>query len=1033
MKSALRLIHIAASHDDSRRVKEVFTRAGLTADVVFAETAEAFASSLKSGPWDAVIADYDVPGFANPAGLAQISEAGVDVPYILLSDPVGEKAVAAVFKAGASDYVRRDDLERLVSVVKRQVRRAQVRRKRREEDEAFEQSERKYRMLFDCAGDAIIISDFDGNILDANKIACVRYGYTRLEMCRKRIVDIDPEETAAGIGERMERLKRLGVIIFERVHTARNGQRIPVEVSARIIDFGGRKNVLSTFRDIRERKLSEQALRESERRYRELFEHINTGVAVYEAVDDGRDFIFRDFNRAGEKIDGDSRERLIGKSIFKVRPGAAEFGLVEAMRRVWSTGRPESLPIKLYRDAELTGWYENFIYKLPSGEIVAVFEDVADRKRTEDELRLRENQLVNAMKIAELGDWEYDVASDTFTFNDNFYAIFGTTADKVGGYKMRSYEYARRFIHPDDMAVVAIETKKALETHDPKYSQLLEHRIIQDDGSVGHIAVRIFIVKDENGNTIKTYGVNQNITARIRAEEAMRQSEELLSLARSAAQIGIYDYNGMTASLRWDARARELLGVDREVTASLSLFLELVHPEDRREVKNMLRRTLKPAGGGRFDGEFRVLNRRAGGRLRWILVKGEVFFGGNRPLRLVGTVQDVTERKMMEEALQWELSLNSALAGLSGPLISPEAGMTDVSRVVLDRALQLTLSANGFVVLADEPTGEFLIHSSDVLQADATDAEPPPALERSPEGRYEGLMGYALTTRTAFFTNDPPRHPAYAEPALGTVPFERFLAVPVLLGTELVGQLALANPGRDYTDRDLDAVRRLAGFFALAVRSKRADERVKASLKEKTLLLKEIHHRIKNNLQVVMSLLNLQSFHLSDGGARALFRENQLRIRSIALVHERLYQSSDLSHVDFKEYITKLAVDLFRAYRIDVNTVRLSVKSDDVTLGIDASVPCGLIINELLLNSLKHAFPRGRKGNLAVSLERSSDDRLLLRVEDDGVGLGRNFDLYEAKSLGFSLVVALTEQLGGTIRVAREQGTKIEIGFKVKE
>ncbi len=154
-----------------------------------------------------------------------------------------------------------------------------------------------------------------------------------------------------------------------------------------------------------------------------------------------------------------------------------------------------------------------------------------ERKQAEEKLRTSEAQLSNAMEIAKLGYWEYDVADDVFTFNDHFYAIFRTSAEKVGGYRLPSAEYARRFVHPDDMAMVGIETRKAIETTDPHFSRQLEHRIIYADGSVGYISVRFFVVKDAHGRTVKTFGANQDITERKLAEVVTAQKNaELVEL-----------------------------------------------------------------------------------------------------------------------------------------------------------------------------------------------------------------------------------------------------------------------------------------------------------------------------------------------------------------------------------------------------------------------------------------------------------------------------------------------------------------------
>ncbi|HSQ79452.1 MAG TPA: HD domain-containing phosphohydrolase [Candidatus Bathyarchaeia archaeon] len=157
--------------------------------------------------------------------------------------------------------------------------------------------------------------------------------------------------------------------------------------------------------------------------------------------------------------------------------------------------------------------------------IVHVLADITERKKAEEDLRTSEAQLSNALKIARAGHWEYDVATDTFTFNDNFYRIFGATAKEIGGYRMRSADYALRFCHPDDREKVGREVQAAVETTDPAYSRQIEHRILSTDGQVGHIAVRFFVVKDEHGRTVRTYGVNQDVTEQRNATEALRESE----------------------------------------------------------------------------------------------------------------------------------------------------------------------------------------------------------------------------------------------------------------------------------------------------------------------------------------------------------------------------------------------------------------------------------------------------------------------------------------------------------------------------
>jgi len=210
--------------------------------------------------------------------------------------------------------------------------------------------------------------------------------------------------------------------------------------------------------------------------------------------------------------------------------------------------------------------------------------------------------------------------------------------------------------------------------------------------------------------------------------------------------------------------------------------------------------------------------------------------------------------------------------------------------------------------------------------------------------------------------------------------------------------------------------------------SKRAEEVVKASLREKEILLKEIHHRVKNNLQITSSLLRLQAARIPVAEAQQFLRGSQDRIRSMALVHEMLYRSHDLARVDFGEYVRSLVQQLLRSYGEDVRRVTYTVEIDNLLLGIDEAVPCGLIVNELVANAVKHAFPGNRAGRIRVRME--IDDRhCTLRVGDNGVGIPQDTDLLQTKTLGWQLVRTLTDQLEGTLSVRRGGGTEFSINF----
>lgn len=211
---------------------------------------------------------------------------------------------------------------------------------------------------------------------------------------------------------------------------------------------------------------------------------------------------------------------------------------------------------------------------------------------------------------------------------------------------------------------------------------------------------------------------------------------------------------------------------------------------------------------------------------------------------------------------------------------------------------------------------------------------------------------------------------------------------------------------------------------------KRVEIRLQKSVEEKEVLLKEIHHRVKNNLQVISSLLDLQADRATDTPSVEMFRESQTRVRSMALIHERLYRSQDLARVDFAEYIESLAHSLFLTYRVDTDAIQLELHlSLEVKLSIETAMPCGLLVNELLSNCLKHAFRGREKGIIRIDLLPVQGASVQLRVADNGVGLPAHLSPESADTFGFQLVTMLVRQLKGTMTIDRVVGTTVVVDF----
>lgn len=224
-------------------------------------------------------------------------------------------------------------------------------------------------------------------------------------------------------------------------------------------------------------------------------------------------------------------------------------------------------------------------------------------------------------------------------------------------------------------------------------------------------------------------------------------------------------------------------------------------------------------------------------------------------------------------------------------------------------------------------------------------------------------------------------------------------------------------------------VHQILGVATDITQRKQAETQIQRSLREKEVLLQEVHHRVKNNLQVISSLLDLQSQHLKDPAMLPLFQESCNRVQSMALVHELLYRSKDYSQINFTDYLTSLTSYLFQSYGVDTNTITLDIDIDEVTLNTDKVITCGLIVQELVSNTLKYAFPNHTNGKIKISLQTDFEHCCTLIIKDNGVGLPTELDLANAKSLGLRLVKVLINQLEGTFNIDRKLGTEFRIQF----
>ncbi len=394
--------------------------------------------------------------------------------------------------------------------------------KRKEAETALLDSKARYQDLYDNAPDMFVYVDAEtAVILQCNQTLVMATGYSKEEITGRSVFDIyhpDCIEEAKSVFDLF--------VATGQVHNAelqlkrKDGTKIDVILNASAVRDERGKILYgrSSWRDITDRKRAESAVRESENRYRELFENMASAVAIYEAVDDGADFVFKDFNRAGERIDKMRRKDVIGRRVTEVFPGIMDFGLLDVFRRVWKTGKAEHYPVSLYEDKRISGWKENYVYRVPSSEVVVIYADVTQRKQAEQSLRRSEAKLASIFRAAPTG---IGVVANRVLLevNDRICEIAGYSRDELIGRNAR-------ILYPSDQdyEYVGMDKYRQIQEHG---TGTVETRWMHKDGRVFDILLSSTPLDPDDLSVGVTFTA-LDITERKKAEEEIRKLNEEL-------------------------------------------------------------------------------------------------------------------------------------------------------------------------------------------------------------------------------------------------------------------------------------------------------------------------------------------------------------------------------------------------------------------------------------------------------------------------------------------------------------------------
>jgi PAS domain S-box-containing protein len=777
----------------------------------------------------------------------------------------------------------------------------------------------------------------------------------------------------------------------------------------------GEDSVLGIVRDITDRKRAEEKLHESETRFRDLFNNMSSGVVVYHVADNGEDFIINDINRAVEIIEKVRKDNIIGKSVLSVFPGVKEYGLFEVMQRVAATGISEPFPVSLYKDNRISGWRENYIYKLPTGEVVAIYQDVTEKKQAEEKLRESEERY---RTLTESSPDQIIIVSrdDTLQFvNSRALEQFNRPLNQILG-------KPRISLFPPEIAMVqGVSLKKVFETGTP----LQQEETIRSGNIITWIDTRFVPLKDETGNVLSVLGIARDITERKLAEEALRESEERYSALLNGTSIGVgyWSTDGTLLYLN-EISLKRLKGTEKDFIGKT--MRELFAEEADMYLDRILKASLSPDPMEYEDYISLPVGK------GWYL---SVYTRICRPDGLVMGIQvisiDITERKHTEQALR-ESEARLATAMDIARLVNWEFDVASGMFTFNDRFYALyetTADREGGTLMAAEMYMQEFVYPEDrpavlaSIQKILTTTDP----------EYTGQIEHRITPRDGTVRTIIARFVPVMDPdgkVVRTFGANQDITDLKLMESEIRSlNEVLEQRVKDRTEALSKTNKALEEEVAQRLA---AEKKLQASYNEKVLLLKEIHHRVKNNLQIIASLLNLQSRYIKDESSLTVIRECQNRVKAMALVHEKLYRANDISHISLRDYIRFLGKELFQFYDAKRLGIRFMLDIGEINVDTDTAIPLGLVLNELISNSLKYAFPEGRTGEVSISVKKEGPAMTVV-YRDNGIGILADLDWRNTPSLGLRLVNTLVDQMNATVELDRSCGTQFTIVQMEKE
>jgi len=828
--------------------------------------------------------------------------------------------------------------------------------------------------IFNTAADGMRLVDFNYNVLRVNDTFSDMVGLKKEEIKGKKCYEVFKGHLCHTPSCPLLRIsKGESKVVTDVIKEKPDGSEIPCILTA--TPYKGLEGeligIIEDFKNMSDFINTSRALKESEEKYRLLVENSPFGIVF---VDMSGDIL--GWNSKFSEIA--SEDFLKCKSILKSR-FSVNAGIIEDILSALKDEKVSTFEKPYNKNGEvlyLRYTISPFYFEGNAEGLQIIVEDVTKRNQIERDL-IKSEELYRLL-AENAKDVIFRILLDPLKIKIEY--ISPAVLEMTGHNPEEFYRdpgLLERIVHPEDKKLHDDMLKSP-----EKFLKPVELRWLDKKGNSFWVELHIIPIYDEDDALVALEGIARNIDDRKIIDLKLVESEDRYrSFAENFHGIAYRCTIGLETVFIHGA-VEEITGYSEKEFMDGTISLKgIVHPEDRKYYEDS-RKKLSEIPNFYNEIGYRILKK--GGEMRWIQESvRNICDGTGKPSFIHGAIYDITAEKEMEDVLRK----------------NAEALKESEARW---KALYQYTPVPIYIWQKDGDTFRLVDYNT--------------AAEEITSGVVKGLKGI---TDLEMYKDRPDIIEDFRKCFNEKKVIKRDM--PYFFSTrnrELFFSVSYAYLPPDYVIVHTEDI----------TENKEAEERTKTSLREKEALLKEIHHRVKNNLQIISSLLNLQSKYVQNEDALVALRDSQRRIKSMALVHEKLYQSEDLARIDFKEYISSLVSHLLRFYQVTEEKVKLNMDVEDVFLNIETAIPCSLIINELVSNSLKHAFPGDRGGELIIRLSKDNG-YYSLELSDNGIGFPRDIDFRKTDSLGLQLVINLVEQLDGEIEMVSEKGVTFNITF----